>query len=63
MWTGETPDPPLEVTEWNLPSLLPARGQLPASPMNGAGSCPPASVARNVEAARMGGERSRQEGL
>ena len=52
MWPGETPEPPLEVTEWNLYPLLSARGQLPASPMNGAGSCPPAPVARNVEAGR-----------
>lgn len=63
MWPGGTPEPPLEVTEWNLLPFLPARGQLTACSLAGAVSCPPAPLRAAGEAAWMGGERSRQEGL
>lgn len=60
---GGDPRTPLGGDRMEPPSLFTARGQLTACSLAGAVSCPPAPLRAADEAARMGGERSRQEGL
>ena len=59
MWNGGFPQTPLG--DENRPfCFLPARGQPPASPMNGAGGCPPAGVSHDASRwAGMGWRRRR----